>query len=53
MWSVMRSVVMVCHTNSVSACSSSVTLVPKESQRSDTTIGVSEIPLNRDDVTVV
>ena len=50
----MRSVVMVCHPTSGYGHSSWATLALKETQaRPATTIGVSGMPLNRDDVTVV
>ena len=49
----MRSVVIVCHPTSGDGPSSRVTLALKETQARATTIGVSGMPLNRDDVTVV
>ena len=48
-----RLVVMVCHPSSGRGRSSRVTLALKETQRLDTTTGVSVMPLNREDVTVV
>ncbi len=48
-----RLVFMVCHPSSGRGRSSRVTLVLKETQRLDTTTGVSVMPLKREDVTVV